>query len=326
MSATVERGGASLLENEDFARDTIRPLLGASSDAMPTATVHRRRDDGRLVVEYGLDGVASVFAKLYPDPVAAAAAFRIHQTLWMQGFGAGAPYRVPEPVGQLPEHGVLLLRAAPGRQLARLPLSGSLDDVRRGARWLAALHGSEVELEDSEDAAQGVLRLARRAATATACRPELAGVIRGLLETLAERYAHTAEAGEVAPTHGRFSAEHVYVSDECVTVVDLDRAARADPAKDVGELLHRASWSVGKRGGAAEDLDEAARAFVGEYRRCCRFTLAALEYHWSFSVVWTLLVLASKDRPGKGWEERSGFLLAELDAISGRAAALLERP
>jgi hypothetical protein len=324
MSATVEPE-VSLLEDEDFARDAIRPLLGtAASHVTPTVTVHRRRDDGRLVVEYGLDGVASVFAKLYPDHAAGAAAFKVHESLWAQGFGARSPYRVPEPVGYLEEHGVLLLRAAPGEQLARRRLPGSLDDVRRGARWLATLHASAVVVDDSEDAALGMLRLARRAATATACRPELEGVVRRLLETLAERYAPGSGSAELAPTHGRFSAEHVYVSRECVTVVDLDRATLSDPAKDVGELLHRLRWSAGKRGDVPDAIDEAGDAFIGEYLRHSRFTLTALEYQWSFSVVWTLLVLASKHRPGKGWDERSGFLLAELDAIPRRVAPLLE--
>ena len=229
-------------------------------------------------------------------------------------------YRVPEPLAYLPDHGVLLLRAAAGEQLT----AGSLDGVRRAARWLAALHASGVDLDASEDAAQGVLRLARRATTAAASRPELREVFRGLLEILAERYGRSAGRMERAPTHGRFAAEHVYVSPESVTVVDLDRAALADPAKDIAELLHHLRWREGKRGAVPEAVEEAGEAFVHEYLRHSRFDLAALEYQWSFSVVRTLLLLASKARPGKGWDERSGFLLSELDAIPARCATLLD--
>jgi hypothetical protein len=285
-------------------------------------TVHRRRLDGRLVAEVAFGPSDRVFAKLYPDVAAGALAYGVHKRLWSHRFG-GERFRVPEPLAYLPDHGVLLLRAAPGEQLTE----GSLEGVRRAARWLAALHASGVDLDASEDAAQGVLRLARRATTAAASRPELREVFCGLLEVLAERYGRTVGGTERAPTHGRFSAEHVYVSAEYVTAVDLDRAALADPARDVGELLHRLRWRAGKkRHGVPAEVDAAGDAFVGEYLRSSRFGLSTLEYHWSYSVVWTLLVLASKDRPGKGWEERSGFLLAELDAISGRAAALLERP
>ena len=70
MGAIVE-SGSSLLEDEDFGRDAIGRRFSSAAGAAPTAgappkvTVQRRRDDGRLVVdEYGLDGVASVFAAL----------------------------------------------------------------------------------------------------------------------------------------------------------------------------------------------------------------------------------------------------------------------
>ncbi len=92
----------------------------------------------------------------------------------------------------------------------------------------------------------------------------------------------------------------------------------------MGELLQRLRWNSGKRAGLVPaGVAAAGEAFVREYRRSSRFTLSALEYHWSFSIAWTLLVLASKDRPGKGWDERSGFLLTELDAIPRRCRALL---
>jgi hypothetical protein len=281
-------------------------------------TVHRRRPDGRLVAELEFGPSSRVYAKLYRDTLAGARAHAVHKRLWAHGLGAGPIYRVPEPLAYLPDHGVLLLRAAAGEQLSSLAPSRTLDGVRGAARWLAALHASDVELDASEDAAQGVFRLARRAATATASRPELEEVFRGLLEILAERYEAVAGRAELAPTHGRFSAEHVFIAPEAVTVVDLDRAALADPAKDVGELLHRVRWGAGKRGRLTEAIDEAGEAYVREYLGSSRFSLATLEYHWSFSVVWTLFVLASSDRPGKGWDERSAFLLTELAAVPAR--------
>jgi Phosphotransferase enzyme family len=326
VSATLETAG-SLLEDPRFLRDAIWPLVAGADarrpDAPPVVTVHRRRPDGRLVAELAF-GSTCVFAKLYPDVVVGADAYETHRRLSEHGLGAGPIYRVAEPLAYLPDHGVLLLRAAAGERLASIAASDLTDGVRSAARWLAALHASDVELDASERDAQGVLRLARRAASAAAARPELEEVFRGLLEILAERYERVAALAELAPTHGRFSAEHVFVAPEAVTVVDLDRAALADPAKDVGELLHRLRWSVGKRWRLNGTTDEAGEAFVREYLRSSRYGLSTLEYHWSYSVVWTLLVLASSGRRGKGWDERSGFLLAELVAIPDRVEALLE--
>jgi len=325
VSATLGSAG-SLLEDTAFLRDAIWPLVAGPAEpppvGLPEVTVHRRRPDGRLVAELEFGPTSRVYAKLYRDVVSGAQAHAIHKRLWERGLGAGPIYRVPEPLAYLPDHGVLLLRAAAGEQLSSLAPSRTLDGVRRAARWLAALHASDVELDASEDPVQGVLRLGRLAASAAASRPELEEVFRGLLEILAERYEGVAGRAELAPTHGRFSAEHVFIAPEAVTVVDLDRAALADPAKDVGELLHRLRWDAGKRGRVTEAIDEAGEAFVREYLRSSRFGLSTLAYHWSYSVVWTLFVLASRHRPGKGWDERSAFLLTELAAVPARVEAL----
>jgi len=324
VTATLDSAD-SLLEDTGFLRDAIWPLVAGPAEPPPASppevTVHRRREDGRLVAELEFGPSRRIYAKLYRDALAGARAHAVHKRLWAHGLGAGPIYRVPEPLAYLPDHGVLLLRAAAGEQLSSLAPPRTLDGVRGAAHWLAALHASDVELDASEDAAQGVLRLARRAASAAASRPELEEVFRGLLEILAERYESVAGRAELAPTHGRFSAEHVFVAPEAVTVVDLDRAALADPAKDVGELLHRLRWGAGKLGRPTATIDEAGEAFVREYLRSSRFALSTLEYHWSFSVVWTLFVLASRDRPGKGWDERSAFLLTELAAVPSRVEA-----
>jgi Phosphotransferase enzyme family len=327
MTALLETTG-SLLEDPRFLRDAIWPLVAGPGERRPDSpaevTVRRRRSDGRLVAELAFGPSARVFAKLYPDVVVGAEAYETHRQLSAHGLGAGPIYRVPEPLAYLPDHGVLLLRAAAGERLSSVAAPELADGVRSAARWLAALHASDVELDASERAAQGVLRLARRTASAAAARPELEEVVRGLLEILAERYERVAARAELAPTHGRFSAEHVFLAPEAVTVVDLDRAALADPAKDVGEFLHRLRWAAGKRGRMTDTIDEAGEAFVCEYLRSSRYVLSTLEYHWSYSVVWTLLVLASSGRRGKGWDERSGFLLAELTSIPDRVEALLE--
>jgi hypothetical protein len=324
---TATTGAASsLLEEEAFVRDVIWPLLAGSSARRRVAdlgvTVHRRRPDGRLVVEYRT-GRTRIFAKLYPDASSGAAAFSVHRALWSAGLCAPSPHRVPEPLAYLADHRVLLLGPAAGVQLGRTARPPNLADLRRTARWLARLHSSRVDLGVTEDDAEGVLRLARRAVTAAAVRPEIEEVARTLLETLSVRYARCG-GSERAPTHGRFSLEHVYASSRHVTVVDLDRAAIADPAKDVGELLHRLRWRAGRRDRAPAEVEDASAAFVRQYRRHSPHGLVGLEYHWSFSVVRTLLMLASTRTPGKGWDERSAFLLGELDRIPARVAALLE--
>jgi hypothetical protein len=291
-----------------------------------TVIVHRRREDGRMVAEYAFGGSARVFAKLYPEPEAGRAVYRIHDELWRNGFGAGSPYRVPEPLGFIDEPAVVLLRPVTGDTLAATKAESREafeDGVTRAARWLAALHSSPVALGPRETVADSMSRLRRRAEKAAASCPQLADVFRSSLAELATRRATGGESG-VVQTHGRYHAAHVLVSPQYITAIDLDRAALADPAKDLGEFLHglRAIANVRKKRG--DTADDACETFLAEYAGHRPAALSELSFYWSYSVLWTLLRLAFKDRPArKRWGERVAFLKAEFDAVPRRAAAWL---
>jgi hypothetical protein len=320
----------SALEAEEICQRVWRLLSRTSPASSPpaglTLTFHRRRSDGRAVVEYRFPGSVRAFAKLYPQPAAGRSAFEIYRMLYRKGFGGNSPHRVPEPIAYLEDCGVLLLAPAPGDQLARTDALGCPafeEGVARAAEWLAALHCSPVRVGRRETVADGAFRLTRRAGRATAARSDLENLVHGLLEELERRSAPAVTSGTSVQTHGRFHPGHVFVASDSVTAVDLDRAAQADPAKDVGQFIH-ALRSIGARSGVVEDAVERACArFLDEYVRAGGSAPAALEYYWSFSIVWTLLGLALKDRPARpGWKERVQFFLAEFDAVPARAAAL----
>jgi hypothetical protein len=321
-----------LLEDEDFVRRRVWPLVSGGGEKRPPpaafrVTLHRHRRDGRLVAAYCFEEAEQVFAKLYPDRVAGRGVHRITASLWSHGFGRGSPHRVPEPLGYLEEYGVLLMRPAAGDRFtgaAADELEALARGARRAARWLAALHASPLRLGPRVDAAHGALRLARRAAKAAASRPDLADLFRAALGELEQRL--TAEPGPPVQTHGRFHAGHVFVAPRWVTVVDLDRACVADPAQDVGEFLHALRWEGAKRRWSDDAVEEACDAFLDAYSQQRPDPLTALTYYWSYSVLWALLGLAFRRRPGRtAWDARSDFLRAEFDDVPQRAAALLGR-
>jgi hypothetical protein len=66
---------------------------------------------------------------------------------------------------------------------------------------------AEARLGPREDVAQGVFRLARRAAKAAASRPDLEDLFRAALAELEGRAA--SEAGRWVQTHGRYYLGHV---------------------------------------------------------------------------------------------------------------------
>lgn len=322
--------GSGLLEEEDFVRSRVWPLV-SSGDTFPAANftlaVHRWRADGRMVAEYGFGQRTRVFAKLYPHAAQGAGVHQIHDRLWSEGFGAPSRERVPEPLAYLEDCGVLLLRPAPGERLPGTEArdwAGFEEGTAQAARWLAALHTSSVSVGPRETVAQGVARLTHRAAKATAARPDLEELIRDALAELDRRCTISADTGERVQTHGRFHPGHVFVAQDCVTAIDLDRAAQADPAKDVAEFVHGLR-SIGVRTAVVDNEVEAACSrFLGEYLRHRPVAPSGLEYYWSCSVLWTLLGLAFKDRPARpGWKARMEFFQAEFDAVPRRAAAWL---
>jgi hypothetical protein len=317
--------GLQLLEDEDFAWRHVWPLVSGGERMPPGATfavtVCRRREDGRAVAEYDFDGVR-VFAKLYPDDAAGRAVYRIHDELWRKGFGAGALNRVPEPLGYLGESGVVVARSAVGECLAvtlTRDWSAFEEGVARSARWLAALHTSSLSVGPREEMADGALRLARRVEKAAARLPELAEIFRDALTELASRHDTAADSSIVVQTHGRYHAAHVFIGPESVTAIDLDRAAFAAPAKDVGEFV--ASLNSIKMLGLVDDrrVDDTSRLFLAEYIRHGPGVPHELSYYWSYCIVWALVRQAFKDRPERrGWRRRVDYLRSEFDVVPRR--------
>lgn len=331
MRKSSYQAGLQLLEDEDFVWGRVWPLVSSGESRQPRSTfrltAYRRRQDGRVVAEYSFNGRSRVFAKLYPDAAEGHAVHRIQDVLWRQGFGPASPYRVPEPIGYLGEHGVLLMQPAGGNRFAGAETrdrEGVEEGARRAASWLVALHESPLRLGPGESVAQGAFRLAGRAMKAAACRPDLEDVFRRAIAELGRRCGTVAEPRAQVQTHGRYHADHVFLAPQFVTVVDLDRAALADPAKDVGEFLHALRWEGAKRRWHNDAVEDACEAFLDEYVRHRPGVLSELAYYWSYSVLWALLGLAFRRRSGRtAWSARSEFLRAEFDGVPRRAAGWL---
>jgi hypothetical protein len=298
--------------------------LGAVDDLEASVTEHRARGL-RTVHEYRLDGGLRLFAKRYPRCEDAQASFDLLRRLEESGFGPGSAFRVAEPVACFAEWGVVVVRAAPGVCAASLTDGGGSwgeEGIRAAARWLAHLHTRHVDGNDpGEDRAHGVFRMARRGMRAVARHPDLTEPLVRLIEELAERSGAVRERSTLTQTHGRYHAEHVFVAPEAVTVIDLDRAALADPGKDVGEFLHRVRMRE-RRALPGAAPPNTTLVFVEEYAACAGGIPASLVYYWSHSVLSTLLRVLELGRPR--WERRLAFYRAEFQAIPAHVATLAD--
>jgi aminoglycoside phosphotransferase (APT) family kinase protein len=311
---------AKLLERDEFILEHVWPFVADGTQMPSVDLVHHRHG----IVEYRFDGGPRVFAKPFEDVERGSAAYGIQRAFWEHGFGADAGYRVAEPLAFLAEHGVLLIGTAPGRCLRDLravdPAAWKAG-VRRAAHWLSALHRSTMRVGPLDDTTQRVLHLAQRVAQTVARRPELEPTLVRLLDELGSRALPVGSSLEVQ-THGRYHAEHVFLTPDQVTVIDTDRAARGDPAKDVGEFLHRLRADALRDPAHRDAAEQATAAFVEEYTQSGGCGLSSLTFYWSYSVLFTFVARAAREGEDETRkEQRLQLYRGEFEAIPGRVAA-----
>ncbi|MDQ4130008.1 MAG: aminoglycoside phosphotransferase family protein [Actinomycetota bacterium] len=281
-----------------------------------------RRPGDRETIEWIPAQGPSLVVKLYPDPGEGAASYRILVALWRHGFGPTSPYRVPEPRRWSATHSAIVMGRAPGRCLAdhTTEEAGWLEGMRAAARWLGRLHASTLRVGPLDERARASQRLHRRLSKAVERQSQLAGLLAARMDELARRAPPLGASR--CQTHGRFHPGHVFVAPELVTVIDLDRAAPADPAKDVAEFVHRTRAEVFKRGCFPQVAEEATLAFLDEYLRCGPAPLYGLAYFWSESLLATLLHAVRKRHLDEDrWRARIAFYLEEFDRVPERVAS-----
>ena len=284
-----------------------------------TARVVRERGDRGRVVQFTSEDGQQVYAKVYPTPAESHRCVEVLTALREVGFHDSATHRVPAVLEHRPKERTVVLAAAAGVSLASLVGIGTppgpapdqepwRQGVQGAARWLAALHETPVSVSRSTDIARPpLIRLQSRHAALVAARPRLTTETTDLLRELADRAPRHTHAVD-RTTHGRYHPEHVFLDPtaDVVTGIDLDRSTPGDPARDLGEFVHRARALIARAHGRAPHPpdgpgrspgDRATALFLAEYQRLRGGShLASLSYHWSFAILWHLFGSMAKDR------------------------------
>jgi aminoglycoside phosphotransferase (APT) family kinase protein len=275
---------------------------------------------GPATLFYDLDGAGRVFAKLYRDQ-SGQHAYQVLSTLWSDGFGESSRYRVAQPLAFIPDLNLLLARAAPGKELA----SATTDDelvagAREAANWLLQLHRSPVRLGEPRYPWEVYHKLLHRLAKAAATRP-------GQVETLLEQADRLEEVARklqlrLVQAHGQFRHIHVFLADDAVTVIDLDRCRPGDPARDVGEYIHRMRTKRYKASGGKSRADEATRALLEAYEAELPQNLVNLPFYWGYHnlvSLWRLMKGMAPDHPD--YSRLVDFYLSEFERALGSRRA-----
>ncbi|HKE99742.1 MAG TPA: phosphotransferase [Actinomycetes bacterium] len=301
VTVTPEGAGARLMD-----ADPDLPALAEALDpgrmaarfatALPgveacEATAVRYKPGARCVVRYRLrtgTGTVELYGKLLGDG--------LDQQLATVGELVAAGGRDPAMPGVLPvtaawpDLGLLVQPAV--ERAAELNDRAFDPDVpeRRRERWLegagrclAALHGCALPAAPLRrhggdlDELRGYLGPLRQA------DPDLAGRFEAVLDALGgpgrpdrdagddhgARDARDAGDAEDPPTggHGAFRTDQFLIDGERLVLIDLDTACRAEPARDLGNLLAYLDWKAIRRPAAAGMTARAGESFLAGYAR-----------------------------------------------------------
>jgi hypothetical protein len=316
----------------EFLEQHVRPHLGVDAPVAGGTwhtTVIQLDGTGAATVRVDLDGSRPVFAKLFPFDDGPAVFAKL-QALRTSGLGAGQRYQVVEPLAWIGEEKVLLCRGALGSPISDL-LAGDVDVLAaataQAGHWLGRLHAADLRIGPPHSllVTGELASLAKRLAKVSAAHPRY---VRQATNMLAQLDALTYDTvdGLLAQSHGQFRPIHVFLSPDVVTVIDLDRSAPADPARDVAEFLHRLRLGVHTATGDISRADPACASFLAAYRESADGAehLVNLRFHWARYVFHSLngRVKDGESTYDDGGNAEFRLFVSEFDGIvSGRAGA-----
>jgi aminoglycoside phosphotransferase (APT) family kinase protein len=332
MHASASRGlnerefeaGVLELTRPDFVEQVVYPAVfgkrpgDARAVRFEASVPQADRGTGRVTVRYRLGTDAMVFGKLYPERQPRA--FEVMQRLRAAGFGGG-PYQAAEPLAFLTDRNFLLTRTAPGEPLMNyIGNEGPevIEQVRRAARWLVRLHSSPLRIGPPEGLWKSLklFTILRRITKAAAAMPLDRNRFMEMIGRLCQRAGETGDRPPVVQTHGSFHYEHVYVSEETVTVIDFDQSLPADPAKDLTFFLTMLRRRTFKRTGSVAAARKPTRAFLDEYRSHLPANMQNLAVYWGAAVLLDLFHYKKKEaRQGDMMKPLIAFLEKDFDAV-----------
>jgi tRNA A-37 threonylcarbamoyl transferase component Bud32 len=181
-------------------------------------------------------GRPAAYAKVYCSAEEAAHAHRVHSLLFERLGSVDPGLRLPAVLGYAPDERMLVVEALPGRRIDTIRGSDRLGAMRAFGTALAALHDLVAPNDDLPPFER--LDPARQCTAAEiigAARPDVAEAASRLAAELADR-APAAEAPPVC-LHGDVHFKNGLLTDERVSLIDLDQAGLGPAAADVGSAI-----------------------------------------------------------------------------------------
>lgn len=166
---------------------------------------------------------------------------------------------MPEPLAYLPELGMVLQSAVPGRALADFSehedLMAAMPSV---AQNLAALHNLRVDVGEKKTLDDHLKKYCHPgpAALSEAC-PEAAPLVKNILSGLASN-----ENLPLCPIHGDLNLTQIFIAEKRAFFIDFDGLCLSHPALDLGNFLVTLQAHFGAAGAMLQ------KKFLESYKAC----------------------------------------------------------
>lgn len=231
-------------------------------------------------------------------------------------FDSRGKLRVPRLLGQCERHHLLAFEWFPGRTLegALTADPPDLDGVAIAGAALAVLHDQNPWRLAPRDRRKDEAVLRNTAQVIRYLCPDRGEFAGGLAHHLADRLHDSAPIPRAL--HGNFQPRHVLLADDGVALLDFDRAARGNPAADIGNFLANLELMV-----LARQMPEATATalrsalLVGYQSKLRRIAPGSIELQTSLSLFQQVLTPFRLRAPD--WPTQVAMLLSRSATLVG---------
>lgn len=309
-------------------RDRLAPLLEAGSsepvrdstwaqgEAIATVEILTERRERRWTIRYSNDdGTPTLIGKLYADPARGRRAHGIMRWLWEHRHAGSSELGVPQPMGWLPDLGMLVYVPVEGPGLGELllgPPDGSLADaLDRTAAWLGELHRRRVPLDRMFEPKRELATIRGWVTVIGDRYPDLGDLGAGIAARLQAR-ASDLDVRSAVPIHKDFRHDHVFV-DDAIRVIDFDEARLGDSAFDLGHFCAYLRVMELPLDSAHRRVAWLQDRFLNAYRRSTGWNwddrLSLFIAYGCLKIAWQL---ANRSYPSHGGDETAHFRAAAM--------------
>jgi hypothetical protein len=179
--------------------------------------------------------------------------------------GEQSQYSVVKPISYLSELRTLAIEEASGISLTRVLLTkpDPSDELKQVARALAAFNQDKLHLRRRHLLEDQLAELGRASALVKWACTQLGDAVEGIYDDVVQGM----DEDGLAPSHGDLKPDHLFLSGERVTFIDLDWAALSDPLLDAAQLLAYIKGRVGLDSISPARTEAAGTTFIEEYFR-----------------------------------------------------------